>query len=298
MGILYKHEHIACNKFLIPAQRSFQVFRLLPGNKCTESNNSRSILLFVLDGELEFSNESVHNYRLQKNNIALIPAGSHYSIEVKKASHLITCWFSNDIKLCNRIHLESLSQYKKEIAYKYNTLAFQGKIKNFLLLLNHYLEDGIGCKHLQDSKLQELFMLFRAYYTKEQLAAFFHPVLSRDTDFNHFVLSNYRSVANVEEFARLAHMSLSAFNRKFKRYFHEPAYQWMMRRKTEGVLEDIRNTNKSFLEISLDWNFSSQAHLSKFTKKQCGLSPSQIRKQATHNFIADFDQNGTSLQLP
>ena len=124
-------------------------------------------------------------------------------------------------------------------------------------------------------------------YTKEQLAAFFHPILSRDTDFNNFVLSNYRSVANVEEFARLAHISLSAFNRKFKKYFNEPAYQWMLHRKTEGVLDDIRSTNKSFLTISLDWNFSSQAHLTKFTKQQCGLSPSQIREQAAHNLISD-----------
>ena len=38
------------------------------------------------------------------------------------------------------------------------------------------MEDDIGCKHLQELKLQELFILFRAYYTKEQLAAFFHPI--------------------------------------------------------------------------------------------------------------------------
>ena len=287
MRILYKHEHVTCNNFRLPTQRTFQVFYLHPEEKCMELDNSRSILLFILEGEIMFSNDAVHKQILQKDNIALIPVGSHYSIEARKASHILTCRFSDDIRLCNRIHFESLSKYKKGIAYSHNTLKFQEEIRLFLNLLNSYIEDGIGCKHLQELKLQELFILFRAYYTKEQLAAFFHPILSRDTDFNHFILSNYRSVANVEEFARLAHISLSAFNRKFKKHFNEPAYQWMLQRKTEGVLEDIRSTNKSFLAISLDWNFSSQAHLTKFTKQQCGLSPSQIREQAAHDLIFD-----------
>lgn len=282
MGVLYKNEHVAYNDFLFPVQRTFRVFRPQPGVKCTESDNAGSTLLFLLDGEIEFTNASVRKRILQKNEIALIPEGSSYSTEVKKPSHVIACSFGNDIKLGSRIHLESLSEYKKDITYSYNTLPFQGEVKTFLILLNEYLENGVGHKPLQELKLEELFILFRAYYTKEQLAAFFYPILSRDTDFNHFVLSNYRKVANVEEFARLAHVSLSAFNRKFKKHFNEPAYQWMLRRKTEGVLDDIQGTDKSFLTISLDWNFSSQAHLTKFIKQQCGLSPSQIREEARH----------------
>lgn len=223
----------------------------------------------------------------KKNEIAFIPAGSSYSTTVKTPSHLIVCWFSNDIKPFNRIYLESLSKYKKDITYSYNTLPFQGEIKTFLKLLNEYLEGGVRHKHLQELKLQELFILFKAYYTKEQLAAFFHPILSQDTDFSHFVLSNYRKVANVEEFARLAHISLSAFNRKFKKHFNKSVYQWMLHRKTADVLDDIQSTNKSFLTISLDWNFSSQAHLTKFIKQQCGLSPSQIREKAANCFMPD-----------
>ena len=51
-----------------------------------------------------FSNDAVHKQILQKEDIALIPVGSHYSIEVRKASHLLTCRFSDDTRLCNRIH--------------------------------------------------------------------------------------------------------------------------------------------------------------------------------------------------
>lgn len=113
MGILYKHEHVACNDFQFPVQRTFQVFRPQPGVKCTEPDNARSILLFLLDGEIEFSNDSIQKHILQKNEIALIPAGSTYSAEIKVPSHVVACWFSNDIRLCNRIHLESLSEHKK-----------------------------------------------------------------------------------------------------------------------------------------------------------------------------------------
>lgn len=110
MRILYKHEHVTCNNFRLPTQRTFQVFHLHPEEKCMELDNSRSILLFILEGEIMFSNDAVHKQILQKEDIALIPVGSHYSIEVRKASHLLTCRFSDDIRLCNRIHLESLSE--------------------------------------------------------------------------------------------------------------------------------------------------------------------------------------------
>lgn len=282
MGVLYKNEHVAYNNFLFPAQQIFQTFRPQPGVKFTELDNASSILFFLLEGEIEFSNNLTRKRILQKNEIALIPEGSGYSAKVKAPSHMIACWFSNDISPCNRIFLESLSEYKKDTTYSYDVLPFQGEVKTFLDLLNEYLEGGVECKHLQQLKLQELFILFRAYYAKEQLADFFHPILNRDMDFKHFVLSNYKKVANVEEFARLANSSLSAFTRKFKKYFNESVYQWMLHRKTEGVLDDIQGTDKSFLTISLDWNFSSQAHLTKFIKQQCGLSPSQIREQAAH----------------
>ncbi len=287
MGILYKNEHLACNDFCPPTKRSFQIFHPQPGLKHNQLDTPRSILLFILEGEIKFSTDTVYNRTLRENEIVLIPAGSNYSIEVKTASRMTSCCFSNDIKLCNRIHLESLSEYKKEHVYNYSTLKIQKEIRLYLSLLNNYLKDDIGCKHLQELKLQELFILFRAYYTKEQLVNFFYPILSQDTDFSHFILSNYRSVMNVEEFAKMANISLSTFNRKFKKYFNESAYQWMLRRKTERVLDDIQNTNKTFLAISLDWNFSSQAHLTKFTKQQCGLSPSQIREQATHSITSD-----------
>ena len=46
MGILYKHEHVSCNNFRLPAQRTFQVFHLHPEEKCMELDNSRSSFLF------------------------------------------------------------------------------------------------------------------------------------------------------------------------------------------------------------------------------------------------------------
>ena len=45
MRILYKHEHVTCNNFRLPTQRTFQVFHLHPEEKCMELDNSRSILL-------------------------------------------------------------------------------------------------------------------------------------------------------------------------------------------------------------------------------------------------------------
>jgi hydroxymethylpyrimidine/phosphomethylpyrimidine kinase len=54
------------------------------------------------------------------------------------------------------------------------------------------------------------------------------------------------------------------------------------RQMTKAIGDELLSTDKTVQEIAFDNGFSSQAHFSKFFKKQTGLSPSDYRRQ-THN---------------
>ena len=49
-------------------------------------------------------------------------------------------------------------------------------------------------------------------------------------------------------------------------------------RITEAITSQLTSTSKPFKEIALSFGFSSQAHLSRYYKKQTGRTPSDVRR--------------------
>mgnify|MGYP002300450198 CR=1 FL=1 len=50
-------------------------------------------------------------------------------------------------------------------------------LKGFVEMLTMYLEDGVDCRYLFEEKQEELFVLMKSCYSKEQLSYFFIPFL-------------------------------------------------------------------------------------------------------------------------
>lgn len=129
-------------------------------------------------------------------------------------------------------------------------LPFDDRIRAFVNLTVMSLSAGLNCIHYHQIKREELFMYLRAGYTKEELAMFFSPVIGKDLDFKDFVLSHYKQIFDVKEFAEKANMSQSTFNRRFKESFNDTALQWLLARKSESILNDIVKSDLTFAEIS------------------------------------------------
>ena len=125
-----------------------------------------------------------------------------------------------------------------------------------------------------------LFLALKNSYSKKELAAFFSPILGKNIDFKEFVYANYNSVKNLQEFADLAKCSLSVFCREFKKNFGESVYQWILKRKSQYVLQDILSSSIPFQELADKYQFSSQAHFTKFCKQRYNLTPKDLRSSS------------------
>ena len=150
-------------------------------------------------------------------------------------------------------------------------------IDEFLSFLTKLLAEGLGCVHFHKMKCDELFLLLRAFYPKEDLARLFYPIIGRNMDFKDFVLRHYKEVTDIKQFARLANLSLSTFNRRFKESFRQSAQKWIAARRAEEVLRDIRMTNHTFEELAHRHDFSSASYFASFCKKYHGMTPQEIR---------------------
>lgn len=113
------------------------------------------------------------------------------------------------------------------------------------------------------------------------MALFFREFLGEDHSFKRYVLSNVDDCATLEDLIAGSNMSRSTFIRHFKEVFKEAPSKWMLRRKSENIIQDIRFTMIPFSELSEKYKFSSPAYFTTFCKKNFGKTPQQLRDEQT-----------------
>ncbi|MBQ7843395.1 MAG: helix-turn-helix transcriptional regulator, partial [Odoribacter sp.] len=131
---------------------------------------------------------------------------------------------------------------------------------------------------LASRKIQELFIILHAYYTSDELAMLFYPLLGKNMEFKKLVVDYYLHVKSAGEFAELCEYSQGVFQKKFKDVFGETVYQWMQRQKAEYIKHRLMTSEVNLKELADELNFASSVHMNKFCKIWFGMTPSEVRQ--------------------
>lgn len=281
MTLLYKNEHISCTNYAEEFNKVFTLMEIPEGHTVERRFLNTTFLVILLQGDIEIRYEIDKYFTPQLGYMFLLPKNKQITIFARKATTLLLCSLTNDLKLCSRFSIQQLSHFISESTCQNPyCLKLDIRLQSFFSLLVDCLKEGLGCIHYHQIKRDELFLYLRAGYTKEELALFFYPVLGQNLEFKDFVLMNSRKIFNVKDFALQANMSQSTFNRRFKETFNETAKNWLLLRKQEFVKRDVALSNLSFSEIAEKYKFSSTSYLDTFCKKYFGKTPKEIRKEA------------------
>ena len=279
MSLFYKEEHETCHNYKLSSSVNFSISRFQESNVSQEINVDRSVLLFMLSGEVLITCNGYKGKLHKAGEISLIPRNSCCFVRILKECTIISCSFVQNIDFCNRFSFNKLVDFIPDnYVYDFTLLPIRERIAEFLSLLQHCLDDKLECVHFHELMERELFIFFRAYYTKEELATFFYPLTGKDVDFKDFVLSNYMNISGLNEFASQANMSLNTLKRRFQESFGQPAHKWITARKAEWIYKDILLTDKPFSEIGQEYGFRSATYFSEFCKKYFGKSPQLLRE--------------------
>lgn len=285
MELLYSQEHQNCDNYKSEAPSPVQLMGCETG-EIIDLSGSENHVIFVITGKIGIGSPSLNEARLTVENarpevaakhLFLVAPGSEMSAFAIEKSTLLICKLGSIIQICDQY---SLAKLYTEVGYNTSGLSllpFNERIETYLAGFIPCIEDGIMCSHYFVAKFAELFTLLRCYYKKEELAAFFSVLLNADTDFENFVWKNYRNAKNVTAFADMGNYSVSTFKVKFRTVFKMPAIHWMIERKKEDVLHELRCSTKSFKEIAWDYHFASVSHLTNFCRQRFGKTPSEIR---------------------
>jgi len=88
---------------------------------------------------------------------------------------------------------------------------------------------------------------------------------------------NFAYNLNLENYAQLCHMSLSAFKKAFKQYYRTTPGAWLRQKKLELAYHRLLKTSLDINQISLECGFEDTSHFIRVFKQKHHLTPLQFR---------------------
>lgn len=274
--LLYAEEHMYCKNHCQKGKPVIRFFNMDTGKEVKYTLDEH-VILFIRKGEVDLEwPEYKQRRRVGENGFILLPSYAVVAANVQKETEVMVCRFTDNLKLCDMLKLNPDSELSDndEILYANNI------IKKQIDTIKHCMGLGVMCKNYQSIKVLEILYMFRFFYTKEKLTAFFKAILmNRDMAFKGFILSNWDTVNSIEELAGKANYHRDTFARKFYKVMGTTPGQWMKEKKAELIMQELRFSSKPLKQIAEDLDFSSPAALNTFCKRRFNDTPANIRNR-------------------
>lgn len=244
----------------------------------SEMIRSSNHILFLMKGTLHVRTLNNDNHYLTAGQCMFFARKETPEIEALASSEVIWLDFSNRIILYHLDTLSTLVSSGCSCRGGMPVLPLHPQIKKLLQDM-HLLESP--CYHLL--KQYDLFIWMTCVYTKKELAGFFQSILRPVDDLKAFVISNYKNMEGVEDFASHAKMSRSCFIRKFREAFGMTIHQWMVKQKKKDLCAMIRNGQQDTKAIALRLGMNNPACLYQFCRKHFGCTISELMADLSKN---------------
>ncbi len=271
--LLYAEEHLSCSNYGSEESALVRIVEYAKG-EVRDRLFLQSGIAFVLKGNVQVSVDGIKDYPIGEEKIVVSPMGTRFRVEAMEDTTVLVFHMKYTTQLCESFRYDTLAPDKGR---ELKALSFNPAIRNFIGDLMARINDGLTCKHYLEHKLSELFFLFRAYYTKEELAAFFCRLMTSDLAFRELVVQKYSKAKSVRELADMTHYSETGFHKRFKKVFGESPSDWLNREKANVLRRELMHTQTPLKIVSDKFDFSSVSHLNKFCKKHLGATPLQVR---------------------
>lgn len=277
--INYIEEHHQCVSFRDENRSVFVFKEYAKGENLKEHSVRSNLVILLIEGKCRISSKEFKDLPFKAGEMIAIPEYFPYEISVKEDCKLLFLHFDAPACNCSKLILNSYKRLIDDETFEVCPTAINTPLNEFIDLLEYYLSAGASCAHLYEIKKEEFFLILRLFYTKEELASFFYPILKYTSTFRRFVLDNYKKVNSVAEMIDASNMSKTVFYEKFKKTFGVSAKQWLLARQKQQILNMATDPEVSAKDIMVSFNFSSLEHLNSFCKRQFGLTPKELIKK-------------------
>lgn len=260
----------------------FYVLRLRKGEHFSRDRMCSSLLVFVLEGEVEISTGIYVKEFAGEGQMFVVHKGDNGYAKGLKDAVILLCSFDSSMALCNGLSLGNATEdYKEPTPEERQSQGLPRlEIKNMLMtelkLVQHEVESNLLGYRFMEFKRYIIVYMLRTLYNKEELFYMFRCVRNDDFDFRDKVLHFYTCDINAQELCAQMEMSTATFNRRFKRAFGMPCGEWLNSKRQVQVLMDLKTTDLSVKEIAGKYNLTPN-YLTDFCKRFLGDVPVNLR---------------------
>lgn len=244
-------------------------------------------IIFLLDGQLAYSFGTFNGCTMFEKQMLFLPPDYHFTFKAKEQAHLLIIRLHHKIQFCEIYNIDNLDYHladenrirqepDREMPFLLEmNWEMEGYVSNLLV----FMQKGLCCRYYFETKIKELFYLLRTFYTRYELSQFFRNALGMDSNFSYFVLNNYYKYNTLTGLAAAMNMTLSGFEKRFKKVFGISACKWVNKHKAKKIYHAICNDETTFKELSNRFGFSSQSTFNDFCKRNLEMTPGQIREK-------------------
>ncbi|MCD7969334.1 MAG: AraC family transcriptional regulator [Alistipes sp.] len=138
------------------------------------------------------------------------------------------------------------------------------------------MDSLIHCRRYAELKFRELVYMLLSALAERNVGEIKCALISRQWFFRVRVEEFAGDGISSRDIAQLVGLSLSGFEKRFRRVFRTSFYRWRQQKRLEAILRDLRSGNKTLSELAAGHGFNSVQHFGFFVKRHTGLSPGRI----------------------
>lgn len=269
-----------CHSYTLEPEAGFSLITLKEGEKMVIEHGDYNSLLFLTAGNFEINSEERNDYVVREGHFVFCFRAYHYEITALTDVEIVKAHFITAGATCDMIPFNSIVGKIKKISYKFTQVAMNEPMNLLLQSIKLYLGNSMKCNHLHRAKIQEMFIIFKFFYTPQIQLRTFYNLFDRNQSFVSLVRNNAPRVKTVEELADICGFSVQHFNNMFKQEFGDTPYSWMQKQRIQEIERLLTDTNVPLKSIIKMYSFTNHGHFALFCRKYLHKTPLKIRKEA------------------
>jgi AraC-like DNA-binding protein len=144
-------------------------------------------------------------------------------------------------------------------------------------------------KQLLILKVEELLLSLFSNKKHAELTDYFISLCqNQEYHMSRVMEENFADNLKLENYAQLCHMSLSAYKKSFKQYYHTTPAVWVIDRKLDLAHHKVLTTDLNINQISFECGFEDTSHFIRVFKQKYHLTPLQYRHSYPKTVIVQF----------
>ena len=163
-------EHRSCFNYQLRYESGFSRYELTAHEEGRIDNDGCFCVLFVLKGEVLVELGREHTISVHANRMLLIPQREENRLTGITPAECLLLFWNKEITVCDKMYFDSIS-HEKPIVTNDHTLPIRKPLLHALRQVLFYLETGLLCRHMHILKQQEIILILRGFYAKNELAA-------------------------------------------------------------------------------------------------------------------------------